>query len=65
MQSLQEPLVTLIAELVQSINSSRLNLSVVPQQLQHAIELTAMAAGKVRPLSFNLCILQWTQHIQI
>ncbi|KAK0132263.1 ATP-binding cassette sub-family A member 12 [Merluccius polli] len=46
MQNLQEPLVTLIAELVQSINSSRLNLSVIPEQLQHAIELTAMAAGK-------------------
>ena len=49
-QSLNGPLVTLTAELIQSINSSHLNWSVIQEPFLVTIERMVMAAGQVRLL---------------
>lgn len=47
--SLQMPVVTLVKEIVQSLNGSHFNLSEVSERMQLAIERTVQAAEQVRP----------------
>ncbi|KAJ3592037.1 hypothetical protein NHX12_007167 [Muraenolepis orangiensis] len=59
-QSLQGPLLTLIAELVRSINSSHLNVSVIHEQVELAIQRTVVAAGQANEsLECSQVVMLW------